>query len=340
MDLLRALFQRRSLLNYNRAKEVRHRHVDTIEEHAVWTILLVSFFAGFFLMALSNHSFALGTIFPGMNLSAPLAMLDFEMRALVFQVIVSIPFAVFARFSKEQKLMMTKITLLIGVLYLSLCLLAVFLFYVVEITRTFFIDVIGVLGFVALIAFLKKSLGSLVREWVSIKYIPANTSLNAADKHLIDAKARIEQRHFKGASDAFRAAAVVYVRLEDWQKTAENYWSAAEILSEEPDVALDSHVAWLYALSAAAYLLNRDFGKAEKALKLGRGLLASGEIEKSKFEKLASMFDFLEALQKQNAQQISEMWRKLARRIGKWDYPIMDETILLLEKNMDAIYSK
>jgi len=291
-------------------------------------------------MALSNHFFALGTIFPGMALSAPLAMLDFEMRALVFQAMVSIPLAMFAHFRKEQKLMMAKITLLIGVLYFSLCLLAVVVFYAVEITRTFFIGAVGVLGFITLIAVLKKSFWSLIREWVGIKYVPKNASLSAADKHLIDAKARMEKGHFRGASEAFHAAAVVYVRLEDWQKTAENYWSAAEILSRESDVALDSHVAWLYTLSAAAYLLSNDSEKAEKALKLGRELLASGEIEKGKFEKLLSLFDFLEALQKRDAQRANEMWRNLTRRIGKWDYPVMDETILLLEKNMGTIYSK
>ena len=319
---------------------MRHRHVDTFEEHAVWTILFVSFFIGFLLMAMSNYFFPLGTIFPGMNLSAPLAMLDFEMRALVFQTMVSIPLAMFAHFRKEQKLMMVKVTLLIGVLYLSLCLLAAFVFCAVEITRTFFISAVGVLGFIALVVVVEKSFRSLIRNWVGIKYVPKNASLIVADKHLIDAKARIEKEHFKEASEAFHAAAVVYVCLEDWQKTAENYWFAAEVLSKESSVAFDFHVAWLYTLSAAAYLLSNNSEKADKALQLGRELLASGEVEKSRFEKLLSLFDFLEALQKRDVQRANEIWRNLTRRIGKWDYPVMDETILLLEKNMGAIYNK
>jgi hypothetical protein len=184
---------------------------------------------------------------------------------------------------------------------------------------------------------LKKTLGKRVGQWFRIRYIPEGASLEVAEKHSTTAKDRLGKGHLEGASQEFHAAAVMFLRLEDWSKTAQNYWMAAETLSREPNPEFDFDVAWLYALSSSAYLLSDDTEKAGKALELGKEALKDGKIAKKAEEKISLIIDFLVAIITKNTQQANEIWPNINRRLRRWGYTVIEETELLLEKVYNTV---
>jgi hypothetical protein len=188
-----------------------------------------------------------------------------------------------------------------------------------------------------LIVVLKKLFGRRIYGWVRIKYVPENASSEVAEKHIGEAKARLEKGFPKRASQDFHAAAVMFLRLEDWSKTAENYWMAAETLSKEPDSDLGFGISWLYALSASAHILSGNIEEAEKALALGKRILKNRKTDRNKEEKVSLILEFLAAILNRNNQQADATWQKLSRRITKWGYPTTEETIVLLKRNYDAL---
>lgn len=311
----------------------------TFEESNVGFMVLLSFLIALALYVILLYLnltpiFILHGLFGAVGFYSGTLVTIFSLHA-----IVSFILALRFHFAHRQFKMLAKSLLLIDTLLpISFILLFICALYIIEVTSIFFPFVpLMALGYIGLIAVLKKFFGSRVYEWIRIKYVPERTSLEVAEKHLCNAKARLEKEYFEGASQEFHAAALMFLRLEDWSKTAENYWTAAETLSKEPDPDFGFGIAWLYALSASAYLLNGNYGKAEKLLELGKETLKKQKIDKKVKEKVSLILDFLTAIQNKNLQQVNDTWKNLKRRMSKWRYPVTEETILLLERNFHSI---
>lgn len=152
-----------------------------------------------------------------------------------------------------------------------------------------------------------------------------------------NAKSRIEKGNFEGASQEFHGAATMFLRLEQWSKAAQNYLTAAETLAKEKNTKSGFGIAWLYALSSAAYLLGGEVGGAGKAVELGRKAVETYRIDKKARERVSLLLDALAIMIGKDAAQANEVWQNLSKKLKRWNYTTVEETQILLEKDVEAI---
>jgi hypothetical protein len=223
------------------------------------------------------------------------------------------------------------------ILPLSLILWAYLAVNVLLASGVFILTVPVVLAFFGLWALLRKLFGARAYEWVRIKYVPKKGSVHVAQKHLSNAKSRIEKGNFEGASQEFHGAATMFLRLEQWPEAAKNYWTAAETLAKEQNTGSGFGIAWLYALSSAAYLLSGEVGGAGKAVELGRNAVETCKIDNKAKERVSLLLDAMTAMLRKDVAQANEIWQNLSKKLKRWNYPTVEETRILLEKNINAM---
>jgi hypothetical protein len=304
--------------------------------------LLLGFLSGFFIFVVISVTTPLSYLLNTMGY--PNVVIGIMMTVLAFHGLCSFLWGLWFRCSRRQFRLLAKYTLVFDV---GLSLGFAGYNYIIYIAvggmlsnpRSPVIFVVSgmnllLIGFVWL---LRKFFGQRVSWWFRIKYVPDNVTLELTSNSLKRAEYQLTQKNYKGAAGAFHAAAVMFLRLEDWSKTAQNYWMAAETLSREPNPEFDFDVAWLYALSSSAYLLSDDTEKAGKALELGKEALKDGKIAKKAEEKISLIIDFLVAIITKNTQQANEIWPNINRRLRRWGYTVIEETELLLEKVYNTV---
>jgi len=313
------------------------KRAKTYEEEIVESTFFISILLALPLVGVSVFVTPLGQIFGGQPQAIP-SFADLMLRLFGFHVIVTVLLAARHKFNGRQYAMLAKVMLGLDlILPLSLILWAYLALYVLLASGVFILTVPVLLAFFGLWALLRKLFGARVNGWVRIKYVPEKGSVNIAQKHLSNAKSRIEKGNFEGASQEFHGAATMFLRLEQWPEAAENYWTAAETLAKEPNTRSGFGIAWLYALSSAAYLLSGEVGRAGRAVELGRKAVETNKIDKKAKERALLLLDALAIMMGKDAAQANEVWQNLSKKLKRWNYTTVEETQTLLEKDVEAI---
>ena len=327
------------------SRETKFRRVKTDEEVKVEMVLVLGFLSGFFLfVALTYVITPLPRFLTG--LGYPNAAIGIIVVILSFHALVSFLWGLWFHFSRRQYWLLAKYALVFdgglslgfaGFNYLVYAVIA----GVLSNPQSPAIFIVGGMNlvFIGFVWVLKRLFGERVSLWFRMKYIPDNASLELASKSLKKAEQELSRKNYEGGSQAFHFAAVVYINLELWEKAAENYWLAAENLSKKTNSHHGFGTAWLYALSASTYSLSRNAEKAEEALELGKTVLKIRQVDKKAEKKISLILDFLTAILKKNTLEAANLWKNLDRKLSKWGYPTTEETIILLERNLDLLKS-
>jgi hypothetical protein len=254
------------------------------------------------------------------------------------QVACSFLLGVWFRLSHEQAILLVKY---VSALFVLLAAFAVYNFAIYVVARPMFADpdssvilLVGLMNalFIGLVGIANKHLARRTKEWFRIKYISGNASLEQAAKSLERAKQAIAKNDHRGASKAFHSAAIGHVNHEMWHDAAEEYKMAADSLVKGGSTVLRTTVSWLYLLSSLARILNMESEKAVTTIALSRETIAEEKTEKKAKERILLVLDFLSAIADKDVKQSAEIWQTLGKRIGKWGYPAVEETLVLLEK--------
>jgi len=252
-----------------------------------------------------------------------------------------------ASFSSDQTIMLTKLLLLIygSILIvivightLAVCFVDSFLRSSTN-DQDYFVNV-GLftatisLAISAVILILVAKFRNQISRIYRMKELPESDLMMRAERRLEKARTRLGKEQFEAVSEEFHFVAKTYLKLEKWSKAAENYWQAAETLSREPNLSFGA--AWLYGLSAATYLLDGKAEKAEEALKCGKETLETQVLDKKAKERVLRLFEFLTLIKNKDFQRAKENLPALSRKIKKQEYAVVDETIFLLERNLNG----
>jgi hypothetical protein len=188
--------------------------------------------------------------------------------------------------------------------------------------------------FLMVMVVLKKIAGRKISQWYHLKPLSGVGSLRQVNRYLKDAERRLGKKQFEGASEGFHSAAQMYVSVEDWRKAADCYWLAAETLAKD-SLDLRFGVATLYVLSAAAYLLCDDVGKADEAVRRVKEIPKDPKVDDRGL--IGFMVEVLEAVETGDPELLQEDRQKLLKSIKDKFEAYGEETALLVNKNLERL---
>lgn len=329
-------------------KRIKFKRTKTLEEIKVERTIVISIFpamalfvACLYLNLITSFIHYLHKISGAIGFYSGHVVLIFGFHAL-FNVL----FAWLHRFSRRQFKMLAKLMLgldiglplaLMGYGYLILGGPFISLIREFHGAGMLLVTLMNVLLF-GLVALLKKLFGARVYDWVQIDYFTDKASLDEAIKSVKKAEIKLKKRDFVRAHEDFHLAASIFTNLEHWNKAAENYWKAADALSNKRgNNSATFHVAWLYGLSALSSLLSDDVKGAREAVKRGRAALDSWKFDKKAKERGLTILSLIKALCDRNFEEAYQMWKTQSRKVKRWPYPYVEEAVLLIEENLEAV---
>jgi hypothetical protein len=183
---------------------------------------------------------------------------------------------------------------------------------------------------IVLLILLRRATGEQISKYFRISYVPASASSDQVSKSIGKAERELAGKNYEAAGEAFHAAAVAYVRLERWREAGEEYWRAADAFSTEEDMAFEA--SFLYAFAAASFILSRTTGNADRAIRMAEKTLKADHMPDKARKRISEILMLLAATRNREFDKAVESWRSLRRKVKRWSYPFVEETILLLEK--------
>jgi hypothetical protein len=181
---------------------------------------------------------------------------------------------------------------------------------------------------------LKVFFGSQIGRWYHMKPLSELGALKLVPKFLAEAEGHLKRKEFEGASQMYGDAAKMYLYVEDWKRAADYYWLAAETLAKDA-ADLRFGVAMLYTLSAAAYFLGNNVGKADEAVERTKEIAKDQKVNEG--GKISLTLEILEVIKAENVQLMQEEPAKVVRILKDIFGPYGEEMTLLLEKNLDRL---
>jgi len=325
-----------------RKVNARPRRVKTFEESSVEFAFLIGMPSGLFLFVLvyiltplSQWLIELG--YPNV-LSGMLILIAF------FQVLCSFLFGLRSRFSREQNILVLRYTavvfflsgILVGYNYLVYLVIAPML----PDPHSAAIPTVATMCLLLLVFFglFKRFFSQWTNQWFRIKYVSGKGLPERALQNRAKAEIELARKNYENASKDYHAAALEYVNMGNWREAAKDYWLAAESLSKASNLSLGFGATWLYVLAGTAYLLDSQLDKAKEALNLGKEMLGRREMEKDGRERLSLLVNALSTLIEGDSESTAEMWGIVNRKVGRWGYPVTEETLALFEKASELIH--
>lgn len=201
------------------------------------------------------------------------------------------------------------------------------------------IGIVGVINLllIVLLILLRRALGEHVSKWFRIKYIPANASIDLASKFIEKAERELASKNYEVSGEAFHAAAVAYVNLGKWKEAGEEYLRAADIYSMEKDMAFGA--SFMYGLAAASFILGKSIENANRAIERAEKILELEKMPDKAKKRVSDILTLLTTICNGESEKAEESWKSLRRKVIRWGYPIVEETILLMERNIETLRS-
>lgn len=186
--------------------------------------------------------------------------------------------------------------------------------------------------FIGLVGLTNKLLTGRTKEWFRIKYVSEKASLEHANKSLEKAREAMEKNDYDTASKAFHSAAITHMTHNMWREASEDYALSANSLAKANKEAFRVSTAWLYLLSSLASILNHENDNAMSTIDLSEKTISAETIETKVRERILLLLDLLKAVTEKDTESSVNEWERLRRKMGRWGYPAMEETLIMLEK--------
>jgi hypothetical protein len=182
---------------------------------------------------------------------------------------------------------------------------------------------------IALLIVFKKIFGEHLSRWFRIKYVPKNASIKLASETIEKARCKLAQKKYRAAGEAFHLAAIVYIDLKKWNEVNENYLRAAEIYAMRKETGVET--SFMYCLAAASLILDRNVENALKALENAEKIIKSEQFPDRVREKVSNLLELLTMFCDGEFEKARDLWKSLWRKVIRWEFPIVEETVMLIE---------